>query len=552
MSAMNMTKSISITRLLLAPTLALFLAAAAHAAVPGITGPTFNLTAQPAYLNQPDGNAVYSWGYGCSASSAPTGFAPTAMASVETCPTMQVPGPTLIVTEGQTVTVNLQNGLPAAAGNTSILFPGFVVTSAGGAAGLLTQEAAPGGTVSYTFVANSPGTHAYYSGTQGDLQVEMGLYGAVVVLPKTIPAVCSAGLPATAAGNNAKAKAYWGEADFRLAAAAYDHPRACYDREYLFQWAEMDPNIHAKALAQVTALNGCAAGAVGCSLDVSTEPYHPAYFLINGRSMPDDMDANFAAEYPHQPYNGNPHMHPGELTLIRAIGQGRWQHPFHEHANHVRILGRDGNMQLASDGTDLAGQLMFNTDTTPGEAFDGIFYFTGRGLNWDPYGHNPASTDPNAKLTCIPDANGYNTSAPTAINYFEWCQDHNKPLEMSPIGDVAGGGPATLPNPNIFTNGAWYGGTPYLGPDATLRGGGTQACVSSSTNNKTATTANGASPCSTLQPSNIQGNPANERGWAYMWHSHNEREITTNNVFPGGMLMMMLVDSREFVIDETN
>jgi hypothetical protein len=110
---------------------------------------------------------------------------------------------------------------------------------------------------------------------------------------------------------------------------------------------------------------------------------------------------------------------------------------------------------------------------------------------------------------------------------------------------VASGGPATLPNPNIFTNGAWYGGTPYLGPDATLRGGGTQACASGST------AANTASTCSTLQPANIQANPGNERGWAYMWHSHNEREITTNNVFPGGMLMMMLVDTREFVIDES-
>ena len=55
MSATKMTKSISIARLLLAPVLALFLAAAAHAAVPGITGPTFNLTAQTAFLNQPDG-----------------------------------------------------------------------------------------------------------------------------------------------------------------------------------------------------------------------------------------------------------------------------------------------------------------------------------------------------------------------------------------------------------------------------------------------------------------------------------------------------------------
>jgi hypothetical protein len=546
MSATNMTKSISIVRSLLAPTLALAFVAAAHAAAPGITGPTFNLTAQTAFLNQPDGNAVYSWGYGCNG--APAGTAPAAISQTP-CPSMQVPGPTLIVTEGQTVTVNLLNGLPAAAGNTSILFPGFNVTATGGVQGLLTQEAAPAASVTYTFVANSPGTHAYYSGTQGDLQVEMGLYGAVIVLPATIPAACSAGLPLTKPGGNAAAKTHWGETDFRLAAAAYDSAKTCYDREYLFQWAEMDPRIHNAALAQVTALSTCTAGAVGCSLNVPTEPYHPAYFLINGRSMPDLMDANFAAEYPHQPYNGNPHMHPGEMTLIRSIGQGRWQHPFHEHANHVRILARDGNMILAPDGSNLAGQLMFNTDTTPGEAFDGIFYFTGRGLNWDPYGHHPGDTaDPLASLPCTADANGYNTADPTAVNYFEWCQDHNKPLEVSPIGDVAGGGPATLPNPNIFTNGPWYGGTPYLGPDATLRGGGTQACASASGS----TAANQASTCSSLQPSNIQANPASERGWAYMWHSHNEREITTNNVFPGGMLMMMLVDSREFVIDESN
>ncbi len=56
-------------------------------------------------------------------------------------------------------------------------------------------------------------------------------------------------------------------------------------------------------------------------MNVATEPYVPAYFMINGRSMPDDMDPNYASEYPHQPYNGNPHMHPGELMLLRIIGQ---------------------------------------------------------------------------------------------------------------------------------------------------------------------------------------------------------------------------------------
>lgn len=570
MRARTMTKAISNALLPQAAMAALLLTATAFGAAPGITtSGTFLLTATDAYLNQPDGQAVYSWGYGCASGFTPM-FLPAAI-SGGTCGTMQVPGPTLIVNEGTPVTITLTNNLPTAAGNTSILFPGFNVTTSCtastpvGVQGLLTCEATPGSSVTYKFTASAPGTHPYYSGTQGDLQVEMGLYGALIVLPSSIPAACGSGSASSGPGNlhdaNLAVEQAHGEADFRLSRAAYDHPGSCYDREYLFQWAEMDPRIHKQALAQVTAKQNCNAGSPGCSLNVQTEPYHPAYFLINGRSMPDLMDPNYAAEYPHQPYNGNPHMHPGELTLIRTIGQGRWQHPFHEHANHVRILGRDGNLVLSPTmpTQNLAGILMFNTDTTPGESFDGIFYFTGRGLNWDPYGHHPAAsgsnpsatnqnpfpTDPLASLPCSPDLNGYytvNSPSPapvSTVNYYEWCQDHNKPVQSMPFGDVAAGGPATLPDPNVLTNGAWYGGTPYLGPDASLRA--TVAACDTTTN----------AGCTTLNPANTQANPQNERGWAFMWHSHNEREITTNNVFPGGMLMMMLVDSREFPIDES-
>jgi FtsP/CotA-like multicopper oxidase with cupredoxin domain len=524
--------------------LATLFTATAHAAAPGITGTggagTFNLTARTAYLTQPDGQSIYSWGYGCTTSAAT--FVPTAIAAPSGgCAAMQVPGPTLIVTEGQTVTVNLTNALPTSAGNTSILFPGFTVVTSGGVAGLLTREAAPSGSVTYTLSGFSPGTHSYYSGTQGDLQVEMGLYGAIIVLPSNSTVL--SGCASTQTGNLAAESAH-GESDFRLAAAAYDHAQTCYDREYLFQFSEMDPTIHTQALAQVTLKGSCAVGAVGCSLDVPTEPYHPSYFMINGRSMPDDMDPNYAIQYPHQPYNGNPHMHPGELTLIRVIGQGRWQHPFHEHGNHVRILGRDGNLILsATDATKLAGPLQFTTTTTPGMAFDGIFYWTAKGLNWDAYGHNPASLDPTANLACTPDANGYNTGNPAAINYYEWCQDHDKPVQAAPFGDVAGGGPVTLPDANLFTNGAWYGGSPYLGPNATLRATG---CTAGSPAGSCGVT--GSTPPS----GTIANSPSGEAGFAFMWHSHNEREITTNNIFPGGMLMMMLVDSREFVIDESN
>jgi FtsP/CotA-like multicopper oxidase with cupredoxin domain len=509
------TRTLSTTALLLMPLVSL----SAFAATPGIQGPTFKLVAQDSYISQPDGQSIYSWGYGCNG--APAGFLPTTISN-QKCPSMQIPGPTLIVTEGQTVTVTLTNNLPAVAGNTSMLFPGFQVTTSGGVPGLLTAEAPHNGSVTYTFVASTPGTRAYYSGTQGDLQVEIGLYGAIIVLPNAAPSTCS-GRP------NDQAKTANKESDFRLSTAAYDHAATCYDREYPFQFSELDPVIHRQVEQEV---NLCA-GPCPTVLTVKTEPYHPVYFMINGRSMPDDMDPNYASEYPHQPYNGNPHMHPGELVLLRIIGQGRWQHPFHEHGNHVRILARDGNLILSqTDSTKLAGPLLFTTTTTPGVAMDGIFYWTGKGLNWDAYGHNTASSDSLAHPPCVPDANGYYTSDPTAINYYEWCADHLKSLEKAPFGDVGAGGPVTLPDPNYLTNGAWYGGSAYLGPDATVRSVG---------------------PNGTTPPSGtIANSPTSEAAFAFMWHSHNEREITTNDIFPGGMMMMMLVDSREYQIDESN
>src|SRR5207248_5830839 len=205
MSAQITRKATTMNRMLPLLTAAAgwLLAAAAQAAAPGISGNAINLTASPAYLTQPDGQSVYSWGYGCTGGvlSAGQSFVP-ATTTTPFCTTMQVPGPTLVVTEGQTVTVTLTNNLPASAGNTSILFPGFNVSASGGVQGLLTSEAVPGSTVTYTFTASSPGTRAYYSGTQGDLQVEMGLYGAIIVLPNGAPSNGPCPTHNTAAGLN--------------------------------------------------------------------------------------------------------------------------------------------------------------------------------------------------------------------------------------------------------------------------------------------------------------------------------------------------------------
>jgi hypothetical protein len=61
MRATNMKKAIFKTQLLLASMLAvaLMLTATAHAAAPGIKGSAFNLTAQAAYITQPDGQMIY-------------------------------------------------------------------------------------------------------------------------------------------------------------------------------------------------------------------------------------------------------------------------------------------------------------------------------------------------------------------------------------------------------------------------------------------------------------------------------------------------------------
>ena len=142
----------------------LFAVFPAQAAIDGITGTTFSLTAKTGYISTADGGSYLMWGYANGAG------------------LMQFPGPTLVVNQGAVVTVNLSNQLPVPV---SIVFPGQTgVTASGGAPGLLTREApATIGTVSYTFTAAQPGTYTYYSGTSPELQVEMGLVGALIVRP---------------------------------------------------------------------------------------------------------------------------------------------------------------------------------------------------------------------------------------------------------------------------------------------------------------------------------------------------------------------------------
>jgi hypothetical protein len=175
-------------------------------------------------------------------------------------------------------------------------------------------------------------------------------------------------------------------------------------------------------------------------------------------------------------------------------------HPFHHHGNHTRVLARDGRLLLSeTDSTQLAGPLLFTIPSVPGGTVDAIFEWTGKDLGWDIYGHVAGDGS-----SCTPDANGYHNVA-TDPNYREWCADHNRPI------------PVTLPDLSVLTFGGFWSGSPYLGALGSLPPG--------------------------------EGGLNPNAGYTFMWHSHTERELVNNDVFPGGMMTMLIIEAPGVLID---
>jgi FtsP/CotA-like multicopper oxidase with cupredoxin domain len=152
----------------------------------------------------------------------------------------EVPGPALIVNQGDTVNVILHNNL---AEPTALLFDGQAMPP-----DLL--GVAAGGTATYTFVASKPGTFLYEAGLLANAQhqVALGMYGALVV-------------------------------HSAVAGTAYGDPGTTFTDEALVVLGEVDP-----------VLNN--------SVDPATfdmRNYAPKYFLINGQSYPNTVEINATA-----------------------------------------------------------------------------------------------------------------------------------------------------------------------------------------------------------------------------------------------------------------
>ncbi|MBI5352267.1 MAG: multicopper oxidase domain-containing protein [Chloroflexi bacterium] len=288
-------------------------------------GPTFNLSTGTGYIVLSDANTMFMWSYSV------TGGA------------FQYPGPVLCVNQGDTVTVILQNNLSEA---TSIIFPGQENVlangvpaqpefSGGGDLISLTKTAPAGGTVTYSFVANKPGTFIYESGTDSKKQVAMGLASVLVVRP-------SAG--ANFANNRPDS-------------------RFTPEEEFLALLSDIDPYLHQ---------------AVEDGVPFNMNNYHPRYWLLNGRGFPDTIADNYAPWLPNQPYGALARIHPYDATLHpypgieRFVNIGTEDYPFHPHGQNGLVIGRDGNAVEGTGGEDLSFE-KFAVNIGPGQTWDVLF-----------------------------------------------------------------------------------------------------------------------------------------------------------------------------------
>ena len=296
----------------------------------------FTLTTKTGYIGTPDDNVIFMWGFS-------EGNNP-----------FQHPSPVLCVHEGQTVSITVQNTLPV---DISLVFPGQDDVLANGApvqpqfdlSGALTSLAnvapANGGSITYSFVANHPGTFIYQSGTNPGIQIHMGLFGAIIVRPMMGPE------------------------------HANNRMDSMFGSEFLVLFSDIDPYLNQ---------------AVELGQNFNMANFKPRYWMINGRGFPDTIAPNFASWLPSQPYGALATVRPYDTNvylpdgitpnpgynpmpaLERFLNVGTEVIPMHPHAKNALIINQDGRPVVGPLGEDLAWE-NFSVPVGPGQTYDGLF-----------------------------------------------------------------------------------------------------------------------------------------------------------------------------------
>lgn len=261
--------------------------ACAMLGLPAMAAHDVYLAAKEGELTMADGTVVKIWGYAVD-NAAGTGTAE---------PTL--PGPEIRVPAGETqLNIHLRNelGVPVSVmipGQTQAMTP--VLHGPGKFAGRVrsfTQETAPSATQTYTWNNIKPGSFLYTSGTHVQVQVQMGLYGAMLKNASDTPA------------------------------QAYG-PDSAFDQEATLVYSEIDPVLHEAVASGNYDPFGDPAATMTSTID-----YLPRYTLINGKSFPATT----------------PVVASGSGTvLLRYLNAGLQEHAPIWQDLYANVIAEDGN-----------------------------------------------------------------------------------------------------------------------------------------------------------------------------------------------------------------
>lgn len=246
----------------------------------------------------------------------------------------RIPGPTIFVTEGETIHMRIRNRIPNGGPH------GFEVM---GVPGTATGPLAEDEELEIEFVAPAAGTYLYLDPLNAPVNRVMGLHGAMVVLPPPV------GFRTPYTNPTDAVRRLFDDL------GTTDHfPGHFWDRERNAVWVfeTVDPDKHLLAAATVGAIDPA----------TFTTGYLPQYFMINGKS------GFFAAQHAHPapaPAPGDDHSHGaqgamnsldaqaaisihgnvGQPCLIRSLNAGMMVQSPHIHGNHVYGVARNGQVQ---------------------------------------------------------------------------------------------------------------------------------------------------------------------------------------------------------------
>ncbi len=218
----------------------------------------------------------------------------------------QVPGPTIRVTEGDTLRVTLRNELDQP---TTIHWHGLHVPNAMDGVPGVTQDAVPpGGMFVYEFVVSHAGTFMYHSHANAVEQIDRGLYGVLIVDQQ----------PGTA-------DAMKFDREFTMMLSAWNIPPVVMpqtdDGEAATASGDMAEMPGMKAIATPSE-NETAEETDGLAMQMNYN-----YWTINGKAYPavPAWDVN-----------------EGDLIRVRLINISNVAHPMHLHGQDFKVVAKDG------------------------------------------------------------------------------------------------------------------------------------------------------------------------------------------------------------------